>query len=231
MICAGFKRNGQPCCFKPKKGSSFCGHHQPKVPDIITRGVDPSLPVCSLLSTRLPLELLGEAQRLLDVYKIHLEIVPKKKQPWIGLWSYPNRQHNIQIVDTQIGVDFLETFVHEMAHAVKWDRYGRQGNAHGMQWKAVYHELMKPFLALRCWSPHEKEKLSKPGAKQRITLEDLRRENPGCQFLMEAKKGQQFQWQGNDYTIVRRTAAFYRCLDIKTGAMWKIFKRARVTLV
>ena len=152
MICAGFKRNGQPCCFKPKKGSSFCGHPNR----------------CRL---------------------------PRNLCPRGGACS-------------------------EMG----------QGNAHGMQWKAVYHELMKPFLALRCWSPHEKEKLSKPGAKQRITLEDLRRENPGCQFLMEAKKGQQFHWRGHDCTVVRRTAAFYRCLDIKTGEIWRIHKRARVTL-
>ena len=184
----------------------------------------------STLSTRLPEGLLGEAQRLLRVHNVNFELVPEEKQTWIGLWSYRNQQHKIQVVDTLTGVDFLETFVHEVAHAVKWDRHGRQGNAHGVQWKAVYHELMKPFLALKCWAPHEKEKLTKPGAKQHLTLEDLRKENPGCRFLMEAEKGQQFHWRGGDYTVVRRTAAFYRCLEIKTGGIWKIHKRARVTL-
>ncbi len=224
MICSGFKRNGQPCCFKPKKGSSFCGHHQPKVPSPVDSVSDLSL------STRLPVELLGEAQRLLLVHKVTFELVPNEKRSWIGLWTYSNLQHKIQIVDTLTGVDFLETFVHEVAHAVKWDRHGRQGNPHGVQWKSVFHELMKPFLALRCWTPHEKEKLSKPGAKKCVTLGDLRAQHPGCQFLMEAKKGQQFNWRGDDYTVVRRTAAMYRCLEIKTGKPWEIHKRVRVTL-
>lgn len=116
------------------------------------------------LSTRLPVELLGEAQRLLKVHEVTFELVPNENQHWAGKWSCHNRQHKIQIVDTLTSVDFLDTFIHEMAHAVKWDRHGRNGQAHGVEWKAVYRELMKPFLTLRCWALHEKEKLTKPGA-------------------------------------------------------------------
>ncbi|MDR0969008.1 MAG: SprT-like domain-containing protein [Lentimicrobiaceae bacterium] len=40
----------------------------------------------------------------------------------------------------------LITFVHELAHKLTFDRYGRRVNPHGEEWKNTYRQLMQPFL-------------------------------------------------------------------------------------
>lgn len=41
---------------------------------------------------------------------------------------------------------FLITFVHELAHLVVYEQYGRQANPHGPVWKKTFQQLMQEFL-------------------------------------------------------------------------------------
>jgi SprT protein len=43
---------------------------------------------------------------------------------------------------------FLIVFVHELAHVVVHERYGRGVQAHGQQWKMAFREQMKPYFEL-----------------------------------------------------------------------------------
>lgn len=40
----------------------------------------------------------------------------------------------------------LITFVHEVAHKIAFDKYGRTIKPHGIQWENVYRELLQPYL-------------------------------------------------------------------------------------
>lgn len=41
---------------------------------------------------------------------------------------------------------FFVVFVHEYAHFLVWQQFGRKAKPHGKEWKAIYTELMMPFL-------------------------------------------------------------------------------------
>jgi SprT protein len=41
---------------------------------------------------------------------------------------------------------FFVVFVHEYAHFKVWKHHGRRAKPHGKEWKAIYTELMTPFL-------------------------------------------------------------------------------------
>jgi SprT protein len=245
MICSGFKRNGQPCCFKPKKGSIFCGHHQPKVPGPNAAGVDPSSPatqsttgvvdnvVDPSLSTRLPAGLLGEAQRLLRVHKIDFEIVSVGMKGWnerhLGLWSYRNSQHKIQIMDTLTGVDFLDTFVHEIAHAVTWDKYKKSAQSHGKQWRDEYRQLMKPFLFMRVWTQSEIERLTKPAAVKKNTFDEMKKKFPSTRFLCELNVGDTFTDKGGTFMVKNKgKGANFYCSRVGDSNLWKFPKFYRL---
>ena len=62
---------------------------------------------------------------------------------------------------------FFVVFVHEYAHFQAWKKYGHRAKPHGREWKAIYKELINPFLttalfpaelliALKCYfnNPH-----------------------------------------------------------------------------
>jgi hypothetical protein len=193
MMCTGFKRNGQPCGFKCKKGTTFCGHHQPVLKEV-------PLPQNWILTSRLPVEAVSTAERLLTQLGVQLELMPANKKA-AGYWSYCNLQHKIQLADNLYGVDFLETFIHELAHATKWELYRNSGTPHGKEWKAEYHKHLRMFLPLRSWTSQEMEKLSKPGTRKNITLCELRTRTPGRKFVCELEKGQEFVYKGIRYLV------------------------------
>ena len=181
------------------------------------------------LSSRLPVELLPEAQRLLRVHKINFELVPNEKQPWIGIWSYPAGEHKIQILDTLTGLDFFETLIHEMAHATKWDKMGRRGQDHGVEWKAEYRRLMKPFLTLKRWTPEEKARFSKPTSKKPVDLEKLKEKYPEHTFLIEFNVGQEFIYGGKSYVIKRKGCVNFTCVSSKDPTKrYKLYKLSSV---
>ena len=45
-----------------------------------------------------------------------------------------------------VGVQFLLTLVHEIAHATSWMKFGIRVKAHGQEWKDEYRSLMFPLL-------------------------------------------------------------------------------------
>lgn len=225
MVCAGFKRNGQPCAFKCKPGSLYCGHHQPR-----DCSVPPPPPVISVpnnvhpkLAERLPVELQSTANQLLLDNKISL-CVTNLKVGTLGLWTYDNGCHIIYIKNSLYGVDFLCTFIHEVAHATHWDSGVNVRNAHGKEWKAEYHKSLRKFINLRTWTDDEKAKLMKPAAVKKRTLAEQKAIYPGAKFVCELSIGEIFSHKGLRFIVKNRGRGaniYCQCLDKLYDAPWK----------
>ncbi|NOU46168.1 MAG: sprT domain-containing protein [Bacteroidales bacterium] len=54
--------------------------------------------------------------------------------------------HRISVNQNLNPYSFLITFVHELAHLIVFERYGRKVMPHGLEWKQVYHSLMQPYF-------------------------------------------------------------------------------------
>ena len=200
MICGGVKRNGQACAFKCRKDSKFCGHHQPRVAEAPRVTEAPGVS-CDILSTRkIPLNVYWGAAGLLDVYEIELSLMTVNKQA-VGYWSFQNGRHQIRIADDLYGVEFVETFIHEVAHATTWNLHKMKVKPHGPEWKAEYRRLAAPFFRIHKWTPPELEKLSKPGAKKRNTLHDMKEKDPNSTFVCELELHQKFTYKGQLFTV------------------------------
>lgn len=55
--------------------------------------------------------------------------------------------------------EMLITWVHEIAHLHAFKKYGRRHQPHGNEWKQLFGELMKPYLALGIFPDDIKEEL------------------------------------------------------------------------
>ena len=229
MACDGLKRTGYPCTFKRRKGSDFCGIHQPTDMTRVPQSVD------SMATRRLPSEIYWSALHLLAVHDINFVLVPDNNH-FTGEWSWcpsTSVRHEIKVVDSLYGVNFLETFIHEVAHATTWDLYGRDATPHGKEWKAEYRRLMKPFLSNPTLTSDDLEMLSNPGTKKHVTVESMKKKFPTATFICELNVGGVFTYRGNMYTVKNRGRGVnYICTltDNRLTGCWKFPKFTRIEI-
>ncbi len=48
---------------------------------------------------------------------------------------------------------FLITFLHELAHQLVWEKYGRKLKPHGPEWKQSFYALLQPFCSEEFFPP------------------------------------------------------------------------------
>jgi hypothetical protein len=58
-----------------------------------------------------------------------------------------NKYHKISVNHDLNKYQFLLTLVHEFAHLQVWEKYKNRVKPHGIEWKTMFRDLMKPFLA------------------------------------------------------------------------------------
>jgi SprT protein len=80
-------------------------------------------------------------------YSFHLRITKPRK---LRLGSFRGANRNeIPVINlnNDLGAySFLLVFLHELAHLVVWQQYGRKAAPHGKEWKKAYQELTAPLM-------------------------------------------------------------------------------------
>lgn len=84
--------------------------------------------------------------QLIEQHHVHLKIVPKRQTRHGDYRRMPNGQHQITVNASGNPYRFLITALHEIAHLVAFQRYGRQIKPHGAEWKQTFQKLSLPFL-------------------------------------------------------------------------------------
>ena len=83
----------------------------------------------------------------LHQYKVHLTITKERKSI---LGDYRHRthfeNHRISVNGNLNKYSFLITLVHEIAHLLTFEQFGRKVQAHGNEWKRIYAGLLDQFL-------------------------------------------------------------------------------------
>jgi len=89
---------------------------------------------------------------LLKLYKVQLKIVQERKTRHGDYRKNINGSHAITVNSNLNKYRFLVTLVHEIAHLVAFEKYGRSIKPHGIEWKHTFQHLMLPFFEARCFS-------------------------------------------------------------------------------
>ncbi|MCX6272494.1 MAG: SprT-like domain-containing protein [Bacteroidetes bacterium] len=104
---------------------------------------------------------------LISEWKFHLRIT-RKRATKVGDYRPPQRghTHRISLNHDLNPYAFLLTFIHEVAHLINYEQHKRIVNPHGKEWKAVYKDLLLPFLERKVF-PEDVEKAVKDFFRQR----------------------------------------------------------------
>lgn len=64
--------------------------------------------------------------------------------------------------------ELVETFLHELAHAMAWERYGAIGRGHGEHWSEMMHQLGQRPVRCHCIAA-----CTKATEKAKVGLDDM----------------------------------------------------------
>jgi hypothetical protein len=92
-----------------------------------------------------PVKSIPFVQFLIDEHSFDLKIVDQRQTKHGDFRQLPNGRFQITVNNNLNKHQFLLTLVHEIAHHVTHQKFGRV-QPHGIEWKTVFQHLMLPFL-------------------------------------------------------------------------------------
>lgn len=100
-----------------------------------------------ILAKYLPENAVLPCFELIKHHNIYLKIVNERKTRHGDYQRLSNGQHFITINAGTNKYRFLITLIHEIAHLVAFEKFGRLIKPHGSEWKYTFQQLMLPFIS------------------------------------------------------------------------------------
>src|SRR5690606_17244467 len=154
----------------------------------------------------------------------------------------PNGLHQITVNASLNKYRFLITLVHEIAHLVAFERYGRKILPHGQEWKRTFQELMLPFISpavfpsqlLPIIAQHfiNPKASSSTDARLAIALKSFDLEERNGSYVFELPQGSIFRlYNGKIYKKGRKRVKRYECMELDSGRLYLFQPNAEVELI
>ncbi len=99
-----------------------------------------------VLSKYIPQAAVEAAFELIKANNVHLKIVNERVTRHGDYRKMPNGQHQITVNASLNTYRFFITLIHEIAHLVAFQKFGRNIKPHGKEWKFTFQQLMLPFI-------------------------------------------------------------------------------------
>ena len=178
---------------------------------------------------------------MIKANNVHLKIVNERKTRHGDYRRMPNGAQQITVNANLNKYRFLITLVHEIAHLLAFERFGRQIKPHGHEWKFTFRELMLPFIRpeifpsglLPVIAQHFKnpKASSDTDAKLSVALKSFDPENDK-NYIFEIPFGGIFRiYNGKTFKKGERKIKRYECLEVDTGKVYLFQPNAEVELL
>lgn len=178
-------------------------------------------------------------QFLIDEHSFELKIVNQRQTKHGDFRKLANGKYQITVNNNLNEYQFLLTLVHEIAHHVTHQKFGRV-QPHGKEWKAVFQHLMLPFLRPEIYPkemlPFLANYLKNPKAstdsdtKLSLALREFKAEE-GKTFIFQIPVNHYFSYKNIIYKKgnLRRTRV--ECLNMNNKKVYLFNKNVEVDLV
>ncbi|MEO9512024.1 MAG: SprT-like domain-containing protein [Flavobacteriaceae bacterium] len=179
---------------------------------------------------------------LIQTYKVHLKVVGHRVTRHGDYRRMQNGLHQITVNASLNKYRFLITLVHEIAHLVAFEKYGRRIKPHGPEWKKTFQHLMVPFIRpevfpsqlLPIIANHFKnpKASSSTDARLSIALKTFDREERKNSYVYEIPTGSTFRlYNGKLFRKGERRIKRYECVELVSGKVYLFQPNAEVELI
>ncbi len=180
--------------------------------------------------------------QLIKVNGVHLKIVNERVTRHGDYRRLPDGKHLITVNATLNEYRFLITLVHEIAHLVAFEKYGRSIKPHGVEWKRTFQFLMLPFLrpeifpskllpllALHFKNPKAS---SSTDARLSIALQQFDKYENNKTYVFQLPIGSIFRiYNGKLFKKGNKRVKRFECVEVKTGRVYLFQPNAEVELI
>ncbi len=173
---------------------------------------------------------------------VHLKIVNERVTRHGDYKRRKDGNHQITVNASLNKYRFLITLIHEIAHLVAFEKYGRNIKPHGLEWKRTFQYLMLPFIRpevfpsqlLPLLARHFKnpKASSSTDAHLSIALRQYDEQQSEKTYVYELPIGSVFRiYNGKLFKKGNKRTKRYECAEISTGRMFLFQPNAEVELI
>ena len=169
----------------------------------------------------------------------HVKIeISKPSKTRLGVFIPKQNGANIIRINQDLNrYSFLITIVHELAHASIWNKFARNVNPHGLEWKNEFKSMMLPFLnpdffpedILRSLSLHMIN--PKASTVRDVELSEILRSYNKSKIITikDLKDGDYFRVSnGKEFKRIQRLRKNYKCKELLSGRLYRFSPLAEV---
>ena len=176
---------------------------------------------------------------LIKANGVHLKIVNHRVTRHGDYRRMPNGIHQITVNASLNKYRFLITLVHEIAHLVAFEQFGRHIKPHGIEWKKTFQELMLPFInpeifpikLLPVIANHFKnpKASSSTDANLAIALKTFDIQEKKGSYVFELSTGSTFRiHNGKLFKKGKKRIKRFECTELATGRLYLFQPNAEV---
>ena len=147
--------------------------------------------------------------------------------------AHEGKGHRISVNGDLNKYSFLVTLLHEIAHLITFEKYRRNAQPHGIEWKTIFGEILALFINKNLFPDDIKKALissiKNPAASSCSDVDLLRvlknydAQKEGIFFVEQLPMGQLFAIKGNRiFEKGERIRKRFKCKEIATGK-WYLF--------
>lgn len=187
----------------------------------------------------IPKKAIPLVEYLINKHQVNLKIVGQRQTKHGDFRRMPNGRMLITVNNNLNHYQFLLTLIHEIAHHVTHQKFGRV-QPHGKEWKTVFQHLMLPFLEPEIYPnqilPYLANYLKNPKASTdtdvnlSLALRNGKAE-PGKIFIFEVPNGNVFQFKNRLYKRGNKRRTRYECLNLTNKRVYLFNQNAEVLLI
>ncbi len=178
---------------------------------------------------------------LIKLNNVNLKIVNERVTKHGDYRRSQDGKHQITVNSNLNKYRFLITLIHEVAHLVAIEKYGRAIKPHGVEWKYTFQQLMLPFInpsvfpsqLLPTIANHFKNPRasSDTDAKLSVLLKQFDQKTDK-NYIFEIPLGSIFRiYNGKIFKKGNRRIKRYECVEINSGKVYLFQPNAEIELL
>ncbi|CAM3582002.1 hypothetical protein FSS13T_23710 [Flavobacterium saliperosum S13] len=178
---------------------------------------------------------------LIKAYNVHLKIVNERVTRHGDYRRHPDGFHQITVNASLNKYRFLMTLIHEIAHLVAFEKYGRDIKPHGDEWKLTFQRMMVPFIRpevfpsqlLPLLARHFRNPKASSDTDATLSLA-LKQFDPvnDKNYIFEIPYGSTFRiHNGKIFKKIALRTKRYECIELSSGRIYLFNPNAEVELL
>ncbi len=195
----------------------------------------------TILQKYVPERAVTPCYNLIEKYEVHLKVVNERVSRHGDYRQMHDGGHQITVNASGNKYQFLITLIHEIAHLVAFETYGKRIKPHGREWKHMFQHMMLPYLRpdifpadlLRPLASHFKNPRASSCTDAHLSMA-LKRYDPSDDktYIFELPAGTIFRiYNGKVFRRGKKKVKRYECVEVKTGRMYLFQPNAEVELL